>query len=123
MLLFALLVTPIYFATRVSDWGAVALIGLAAAAHQAWSATLFTTVSDTFPKKAVASVVGIGGLAGSMGGICFPIITGALLDHFIGLHQPTTGYQILFAICSCAYLVAFAAHHLLTPSLDPIQVD
>ena len=78
LLLFAVCVTPIYFATQAGAWGAVLLIGLAAAAHQAWSANLFTTVSDVFPKKAVASVVGIGGLAGSMGGICFPHFTGAL---------------------------------------------
>jgi ACS family hexuronate transporter-like MFS transporter len=123
MFLFALLVTPIYYATRASAWGAVALIGLAAAAHQAWSATLFTTVSDIFPKKAVASVVGIGGLAGSIGGIGFPVFTGALLDHFKELHQSTAGYQVLFAICACAYLAALAAHHLLAPRFEPIQVE
>jgi ACS family hexuronate transporter-like MFS transporter len=122
MVLFALCVTPIYFATGASSWGAVALIGLAAASHQAWSATLYTTVSDIFPKKAVASIVGIGGVATAIGGIYFTHFTGALLDHFEHLRQPTTGYQILFAICSCAYLAAFAAHHLLAPRFDPIQL-
>jgi ACS family hexuronate transporter-like MFS transporter len=123
MLLFAVCVTPIYFATRTGTWGAVLLIGLAAAAHQAWSANLFTTVSDVFPKKAVASVIGIGGLAGSMGGIYFPHFTGALLDHFKLLHQPTAGYAILFAICAGAYLVAFALHHLLAPRLEPVKLE
>jgi ACS family hexuronate transporter-like MFS transporter len=122
LLLFAVCVTPIYFATRVGTWGAVLLIGLAAAAHQAWSANLFTTVSDVFPKKAVGSVVGIGGLAGSMGGMCFPHFTGALLDHFEKLGQPTEGYGILFAICACAYLAAFGLHHLLAPRLETIKL-
>ncbi len=72
MFLFALLVLPIYLTTTVGDWAAVLLIGLAGAAHQAWSANLFTTVSDMFPKRAVASVIGIGGMAGALGGMLFP---------------------------------------------------
>src|SRR5207247_2819650 len=76
MFIFALLVLPVLSVTRVGDWTAVLLIGLAASAHQAWSANLFTTVSDMFSKAAVASVVGIGGMAGSAGGILFPIIAG-----------------------------------------------
>jgi MFS transporter, ACS family, hexuronate transporter len=120
---FALCVTPICMATSASIWGAVALIGLAASAHQAWSANLYTTVSDIFPKKAVASVVGIGGMAGSIGGICFPHFTGQLLDHFEKLGRPTEGYSILFGICACAYIVAFAANHLLAPRFVPIHLD
>jgi ACS family hexuronate transporter-like MFS transporter len=123
MFLFALCVTPICLATRAGIWGAVGLIGLAAAGHQAWSANLFTTVSDIFPKKAVGSVVGIGGLAGSIGGICFPHFTGGLLDHFEKLNRPTQGYSILFAICACAYVVAFALNHLLAPRFEPIRLD
>jgi MFS transporter, ACS family, aldohexuronate transporter len=119
MLLFALLVVPIVFVTRVGDWSAVLLIGLAASAHQAWSATLFTTVSDTFPKKDVATIVGLGGLAGSLGGMLFPWLTGRLLDHFHAVGNVTHGYAILFAICASAYLVAFAFHHLLAPRLEP----
>ncbi len=120
---FALCVTPICLATRASLWGAVGLIGLAAAAHQAWSANLFTTVSDIFPKKAVASVVGIGGLAGSIGGIYFPHFTGRLLDHYEKLGQPTQGYSILFGICASAYLAAFVINHLLAPRFAPIRLD
>jgi ACS family hexuronate transporter-like MFS transporter len=120
---FALCVMPICMATRASIWGAVALIGLAASAHQAWSANLYTTVSDIFPKKAVASIIGIGGLAGSMGGMYFPHFTGQLLDHFEKLGRPTEGYSILFAVCSCAYVLAFALNHLLAPRFTPIRLD
>jgi MFS transporter, ACS family, hexuronate transporter len=120
---FALCVIPICLATRASLWGAVGLIGLAASAHQAWSANLYTTVSDIFPKKAVASVIGIGGMAGSIGGIYFPHLTGQLLDHFEKLNHPTEGYSILFGICAFAYLVAFALNHLLAPKFVPIRLD
>jgi ACS family hexuronate transporter-like MFS transporter len=123
MLIFALCVTPIFFATRIGTWGAVALIGLAGAAHQAWSANLFTTVSDTFPKTAVASVVGIGGLVGSVGGFFFPILTGRLVDHYQALHAATTAYAILFAICASAYLVAFGLNHLLAPRYETIKLE
>ena len=117
MLLFAFCVLPILFATRVGDWPAVLLIGLAGAAHQAWSANLFTTVSDMFGKKDVATVVGIGGMAGSVGGILVPWFSGRLLDRL----PATQGYAVLFAICASAYLVAFAIHHLLAPRLEPFQ--
>jgi MFS transporter, ACS family, aldohexuronate transporter len=119
MLLFALLVVPIVVVTRVGDWSAVLLIGLAASAHQAWSATLFTTVSDIFPKKDVATVIGLGGMAGSLGGMLFPWLTGRLLDHFHAVGNVTHGYAILFAICASAYLIAFALHHLLAPRFEP----
>lgn len=119
MLLFALCVLPILAATRVGDWPAVLLIGLAASAHQAWSANLFTTVSDMFAKKDVGTVVGIGGMAGSVGGILFPWFSGRLLDHFHAQGNVTEGYTILFAICASAYLVAFAIHHALAPRFEP----
>jgi MFS transporter, ACS family, hexuronate transporter len=80
MLLFALCLVPILLATTVGDWSAVFLIGLAGAAHQAWSANLYSTASDMFPKNAVASMIGIGSAAGSIGGMIFPIVTGVLLD-------------------------------------------
>ena len=88
----------------------------------AWSANLYTTVSDMFPKKAVASVIGIGGMAGSAGGILFPALTGRLLDHFQKLGNVTAGYAILFSICACAYLVAFALNHLCAPRFEPFQL-
>ncbi len=122
MLLFASLVLPILFVTRVSDWGAVLLIGLAGAAHQAWSANLFTSASDMFPQGAVGSVVGLGGMAGSLGGILFPLYTGKLLDRFQAAGNVTAGYTILFALCGSAYLVAFAINHLLAPRFEPVAV-
>lgn len=122
MFVFALCVLPILVVTRVGDWTAVALIGLAGAAHQAWSANLFTTVSDMFPKKAVASVVGLGGMAGSAGGFIFPILTGMMLDHFEARHKVTAGYAILFGICACMYLLAFALNHLCAPRFEPVRL-
>lgn len=121
MFVFALCVLPILVVTKVGDWTAVLLIGLAASAHQAWSANLYTTVSDMFPKRAVASVIGAGGMAGSAGGFIFPILTGKMLDHFKALNQVTTGYAILFGICACMYLLAFGLNHLCAPRYEPVQ--
>jgi MFS transporter, ACS family, hexuronate transporter len=119
----ACLVVPICAVTRVGSWSAVLLIGLAGAAHQAWSANLFTTVSDMFPKRAVASVVGLGGMAGSLGGILFPLFSGQLLDRFQASGNITAGYAVLFGTCGFAYLVAFALNHLLAPRFDPIELS
>jgi MFS transporter, ACS family, hexuronate transporter len=119
MLIFAICVVPIMlaqFATNI--WQAVALISLAAAAHQAWSANIFTTVSDMFPKNAVSSVTGIGGMAGSVGGILFPIVVGYLLDSYKAVNNIAGGYNILFMICGCAYLVAWFVMHLFTPKME-----
>ena len=118
MLLFAVAVVPIALASHVGNWTAVLLIGLAGAAHQAWSATIYTTVSDMFPKRAVATLVGIGTTAGSVGGMAFPILTGQLLDRF-----PRGGYGIVFGICSVAYLIAFALNQVLAPSFEPVPFD
>jgi ACS family hexuronate transporter-like MFS transporter len=115
MFVFALLVMPIAFVTWGGDWTAVLIIGLAGAAHQAWSANLFTTVSDMFPKRAVATLTGVGTTAGSLGGMLFPIITGMVLDKF------ENGYAIIFGFCSLAYLVAFAVNHLLAPRFEPVK--
>jgi len=122
MFTFACCVLPIVFVTRVSDWGAVFLIGFAGAAHQAWSANLFTTASDMFPKRALASVIGLGGMIGSVGGILFQHYTGVLLDHFGATGNASAGYSILFAICGSAYLIAFAISHLLAPRFEPIDM-
>ena len=121
MFLFALCVVPILGATHVGDWPAVLLIGLAASAHQAWSANLYTTVSDMFSKKDVATIVGLGGMAGSIGGIIFPWFSGRILDRYHALGNVTAGYSILFAICASAYLIAFALHHLLAPKFEPFD--
>ncbi len=117
MLLYAALVLPISLATRVDNWTAVLLIGLAGAAHQAWSANLYTTVSDVFPRRAIASVIGLGSMAGSIGGILFPLLTGYTLDHL-----PKTGYGIIFGLCGGAYLVAFAVQSILSPTFEPVAI-
>jgi ACS family hexuronate transporter-like MFS transporter len=116
MFIFALCVMPIMlaqFATNI--WMVVGLISLAAAAHQAWSANIYTTVSDIFPKNAVSSVTGIGGMAGSVGGIIFPIVVGYLLDSYKAAGNITGGYNLLFIICGLAYLLAWLIMHFLAP--------
>lgn len=116
MFIFAVCVTPIVLLRFTTDiWAAVGLISLAAAAHQAWSANIFTTASDMFPKRAVSSVVGIGGMAGSVGGILFPFFIGWLLDHYQLLGNKGAGYNILFVICGSAYLIAWLLMHFLAP--------
>lgn len=121
LLLFALCVLPISLVQSAGLWGAVVLIGIAGAAHQAWSANLFTTVSDMFPQRAIGSVVGLGGMAGSIGGILFPFYSGRLLDRFSAAGDVGTGYAILFGMCAVAYLVAFALNHLCAPRFTPIR--
>ncbi len=116
MLSFAIAVVPIVFAQYCTNiWQAVVLISLAAAAHQAWSANIFTTASDMFPKKAVSSVVGLGGMAGSVGGILFPLIVGYLLDTYKAQGNITAGYNIIFILCGGAYLLAWGIMHLFNP--------
>jgi ACS family hexuronate transporter-like MFS transporter len=122
LLVFAGAVLPIIFVKDVGDWSAVILIGLACAAHQAWSANLFTTASDMFPKRAVASVVGLGGMAGSGVGFLFPILAGQLLDQYKAQNNISGGYGVLFAICAVAYLVAFALQHVLAPKFEMVQL-
>lgn len=123
MFIFALCVLPIFAVTSVGDWTAVLLISLAGSAHQAWSANLFTTVSDMFPKYAVASVVGLGGLAGALGGMYFPIYCGQMLDRFTAQGNVTAGYAILFSICAFAYLITFVIHHFIAPKFDQVKLD
>jgi ACS family hexuronate transporter-like MFS transporter len=101
----------------------VLLIGLAGAAHQAWSANLYTTVSDMFPKNAVASVIGIGGMAGATGGMLFPVFSGRLLDNFTAAGNVTAGYTVLFSICAGAYVITFFLHHFLAPKFEPFKMN
>jgi len=123
MLVFALCVVPIILAKYAGNvWVAVALISLAAAAHQAWSANIFTTASDMFPKKAVSSVVGIGGMAGAVGGILFPLFAGRLLDTYKSLGNIGAGYNVLFVVCGCAYLVAWGVMHLFAPKMEQVRL-
>jgi ACS family hexuronate transporter-like MFS transporter len=116
MLLCAICVVPIIFAYRVdSMWGAVLLIGLAAAAHQGFSANLFTLTSDTFPAQAVGSVVGMGGMAGAIGGMLIAKIVGYTL-------QWTGSYMVPFLIAGFAYLTALAIIQILAPKLEPVKI-
>ncbi|WP_115514335.1 MULTISPECIES: MFS transporter [Xanthomonas] len=116
MLICAVSVVPIVFAARADNlWLAVGLIGLATAAHQGWSANLFTLPSDMFPRHAVATVVGIGGFAGAVGGM--------LIATFIGfLLQATGSYVPVFLMAGSAYLLALAVVHALVPRLQPAQL-
>ena len=117
MLIAALLIIPTMFAPRMSSmWAAVALVSLAAAAHQWWSANMFTTASDMFPRRAVASVVGFGGFAGAMGGVLFQRIVGIALDH------DPTAYRWIFMWCGGIYVVALCIIHLLVPRLEPVRL-
>jgi ACS family hexuronate transporter-like MFS transporter len=116
MLLCAICVVPVMFAYRIeSMWGAVLLIGLAAAAHQGFSANLFTLTSDMFPAQAVGSVVGMGGMAGAIGGMAGAKIVGNRL-------QRTGSYMVPFLIAGCAYWLALAAIQLLSPRLEPANI-
>ncbi len=123
MFIYALCVVPVIFVQYTSDvWTAVLLISLAAAAHQAWSANIFTTASDMFPKTAVSSVVGIGGMAGSVGGILFPLLIGTILEHFKLQGDINIGYNLIFVICGSAYVLAWVLMHLLAPKMEQIKV-
>ena len=101
-------------------WILVLLTGVGASAHQAWSANIFTTVSDMFPKKAIGSIIGIGGMAGGLGGVLVSKLGGALFDYYDGLGHIQTGYTIMFAICAVAYLIAWSVMKTLVPKYSPI---
>jgi len=117
MLACAIAVIPIIAATRVQSlWSAVALLSLATAAHQGWSANAFTLASDMFPRQAVGSVVGLGGMAGAIGGMLIAKVTGYVL-------QVTGSYVTVFMIAAGAYLVALAIVHVLTPRLEPARLE
>src|ERR1700730_11014035 len=121
MFIFALCVVPIFFVTHVGDWAAVFLIGLAGSAHQAWSANLYSTASDMFPKRAVGSLIVGGGLACSAVVIFFPIFCGFMLVKFSAAGNVTGGYNVLFIICAFAYLVAFGLNHLCAPKFEEMS--
>jgi ACS family hexuronate transporter-like MFS transporter len=117
MLICAIGVTPVVFAYRVqSTWSAVILIGIAAACHQGFSCNLFTIVSDMFPTQAVGSVVGIGGMAGAIGGMLIAKVVGYVL-------QWTGSYMVPFLIAGSAYLLALGFIQILSPKLEPAQIS
>jgi ACS family hexuronate transporter-like MFS transporter len=117
MLICALLIVPIVSTASAANlWIAVALIGIAAAAHQGWSANLFTMASDMFPRDAVGSVVGLGGMAGAVGGMLLATSAGFLLEW-------TGSYMTLFIISGSVYLIALFIINLLVPDLEPAAID
>jgi ACS family hexuronate transporter-like MFS transporter len=117
MLICAVCVVPIVFASQTTNlWVAVLLIGLAAAAHQGWSANIFTMASDMFPRRAVGSVVGIGGMAGAVGGMLIARLVGEILER-------TGSYLPIFIIAGSAYLIALLVIHLLAPRLEAAKVE
>jgi ACS family hexuronate transporter-like MFS transporter len=118
MLIAALLIVPTMFAPHAKSlWVAVAIVSVAAAAHQWWSANIFTTASDMFPRRAVASVVGIGGFAGAMGGVLFQRATGRILE------ATNNNYSIIFMVCGLAYVTALLIMHLMVPRLEPARLE
>jgi MFS transporter, ACS family, hexuronate transporter len=125
LLFFAFFSVPVFMAQYlggINMWLAIAIIGVAAAGHQGFSANIFTTVSDMFPKKAVASVTGIGGMAGALGGIMIARLAGRLFDHYKALGSIQTGYFIMFMICGGAYLTAWMIMWLLAPKHKVVEL-
>jgi ACS family hexuronate transporter-like MFS transporter len=125
MLFFAVCVVPVIMAQaigKINPWFAVLVIGIAASSHQAWSATLFTTASDMFPKKALGSIVGLGGMAGAIGGILLSRLTGVLLDHYKTLGHIKTAYYILFIFSGLAYITAWVIFNILAPKMKSVEI-
>jgi ACS family hexuronate transporter-like MFS transporter len=120
--LFPLSVLSAQYMGGFNMWFAVIIIGIAASAHQAWSANIFTTVSDMFPKRAIASVTGIGGMAGAVGGILIARAAGVLFDHYKALGDIKIGYGIMFMICATAYIIAWFVMHALVPKFKKIDL-
>ena len=124
LLVFAALEISIILAQFATGaWMAVALISLAVAVHQAWATNVFTIASDLFPTEAVGSVVGIGGMAGAVGGMVFPLLVGTLLDAYKAGGNITAGYNVLFTICGLTYLVAWTIIHLLTRKTKKVMLS
>jgi len=118
MLAAALLIMPTMLAPHATNlWVAVGIVSVAAASHQWWSANLFTTASDMFPRAAVATVVGFGGFAGAMGGVLFQRVTGRVLE------ATNNNYGAIFVVCGFAYVTALLAIHLIVPRLEPARVE
>lgn len=122
--LLALLAQPL---GQVTYWLPVIIIGIAGAAHQAWSANIFSTVGDMFPKKAIATITGIGGMAGGVGSFVINKGSGVLFDHagqtqmvFMGFKGEEAGYFIIFSICAVSYLIGWAVMKSLVPVYKPI---
>jgi MFS transporter, ACS family, hexuronate transporter len=118
----ALCVLPIIASRYTTDmWVVITLITLAVAGNAAWSANIYTIVSDMLPRKAVSSVIGIGGMAGAIGGVIFPLFIGFILDYYKTLNNLTAGYNIIFIICGLSFIVGWLVIHFLTPKMEPVK--
>jgi MFS transporter, ACS family, hexuronate transporter len=116
MLICALLAVPVAGAALASNlWVAVLIIGVATAAHQGFSANLYTLPSDVFPRSAVGSVIGIGGMLGAVGGMVFSKYIGGVLED-LGTYTP------IFVVAASAYLLALLVVHILTPKMEPVKI-
>jgi ACS family hexuronate transporter-like MFS transporter len=126
MFIYALFVIPIVFAQvlgGINMWLAVFVIGIAASAHQAWSANIFTTVSDMFPKRSIGSVTGIGGMFGSIGGVLLSLgVQKNLFVHFRAIGKIETAYYIMFVVCGSVYIIAWLIMHMLVPKMKPVDL-
>ena len=123
MLIYAFLALPVIFAQYLGSlhiWFAVFIIGFVMAAHQAWSANIFTLVSDLFPKNAIASVTGIGGMFGALGGILIAKLAGFTFDYYKSEGHIEKGYEILFIICGLVYLAAWGIIRILLKNSSPV---
>jgi ACS family hexuronate transporter-like MFS transporter len=123
LLVAAFCVVPV-IATRYSTdmWVVVSLISLSVAANQAWIANIFAIVPDMFPKKAISSVVGLGGMAGAVGSVLFPIFIGFILDYYKSAGNILQGYNIIFLVCGSSFLIAWLIVHFLTPKMTKANV-
>lgn len=133
MLIFAFFPLLALFAQplgHITYWIPIIIIGIAGAAHQAWSANIFSTIGDMFPKSSIATITGIGGMAGGLGSMLINLGSGILFDHaketnmvFLGFKGLEAGYFIIFSICAFAYLIGWIIMKSLVPKYDPIVLD
>lgn len=124
LLVSALMVLPIFASRYTQDiWLVVGLISLSIAGNAAWSANIYTVVSDMLPRRTVSSVIGIGGMAGAVGGVLFPMGVGVILDHYKAVNNITAGYNIIFIFCSLSFLTAWLLIHWLSPKMEPVKAE
>jgi len=123
LLLSAILVIPIIATRFTTDmWVVITLISISVAANQAWSANIYAIVPDMFPKRAISSVVGLGGMAGAIGSVLLPLFVGYILDHYKAMGNIVGGYNIIFLICGSSFLIAWLIIHLIVPKMDKVKL-
>ncbi|MCD8070623.1 MAG: MFS transporter [Akkermansiaceae bacterium] len=123
MLIFAACVLPVAFVQSMGMWPIVCVIGLAGAAHQAWSASVYTLGADMFPKSSVASVTGLSSMAGQIGSVLFQTAVGFTLAYFARHGHASAGFDVIFIVCGCAYLAAFFLLHLMVPRIRMLSPE